>query len=174
VLSNQKRKRKILICEIHARGVIWAINPDFGPFNNYGPEARLILSVHIPNQRLISILRCIKNLPPKTLPTHPVHLKSVASLHSLSQTPHPYHASPFPLSPASLFPVACADQILPHSLRRSAPHAVTRSRRGFHSSSILLPPPPILTLIHAHQILALRSTRFLHMPRLPRWRRRPS
>jgi hypothetical protein len=38
VLSNEKRKRKILICEVHATGLIWAINPDFGPFNNYGPE----------------------------------------------------------------------------------------------------------------------------------------
>jgi hypothetical protein len=39
------KKEKILICEVHATGLIWAINPDFGPFNNYDPEARLILGI---------------------------------------------------------------------------------------------------------------------------------
>jgi hypothetical protein len=39
VLSNEKIKRKILICEVHATGLISAINPYFCPFNNYGPEA---------------------------------------------------------------------------------------------------------------------------------------
>jgi hypothetical protein len=44
VLSNEKRKQKILICEVHATGLILAINPDFCPFNNYGPERHINFS----------------------------------------------------------------------------------------------------------------------------------
>jgi hypothetical protein len=40
----KKENEKILIREVPATGLISAINPDFGPFNNYGPERHINFS----------------------------------------------------------------------------------------------------------------------------------
>jgi hypothetical protein len=123
VLSNEKRKRKILICEVHATGLISAINPDFGPFNNYGPEARLILSVHIPNQRLISILRCIKTYLPKPYLLIPFTSDPSPPSSLSNSSSDPYHTSCTMPPPPRLPPPMARASSPPRALRLPLPLA---------------------------------------------------